>query len=332
MNLVVLGSGAWGTAMALHLGRCGHAVTLVARRLEHAMALSSARVNETYLPGHPLPDDLQLGHELKPVLMEADFVFLACPARGVPETSIALQKALPSAKALRAVVTLSKGLVPETGQRPTEFLAAQLSGLAVGCLSGPSHAAEVASGQPTALTLAGEGDWIKALQEAISRESLRVYRSPDVAGVEWAGVLKNVYAIGAGISDGLGLGDNARAAYLTRALTEMARLGTILGGQKETFFGLSGLGDLVATCQGSWSRNHQLGEAVARGAEAAVWIAEKGLAVEGYGTVALLAELSKKRGLDTPILSQVARVLYEGHPAAQALGELLQRDPKEERA
>lgn len=332
MNLVVIGAGAWGTAMARHLVTRGHHVSLVARGLEQAMELASTRENATYLPGISLPEDLQIGHEVLPVLMEADVVLLATPAKGIAEAVDAIVRARASAWQLEAIITLAKGLRPEGFGRTSEIVTEKLPDVPVGCLSGPTRALEVARGQPTAMTLAGKGAWVEPVQAALSGPTLRIYRSEDLPGVEWAGCLKNVYAIGAGISDGLGLGDNARAAYLTRALAEMVRLGTHLGGRLDTFYGLSGFGDLVATCQGAWSRNHQLGDAVATGHDPAEWIASRGQSVEGFASTAAFHHAFAGTKVEAPILTAIHGVLYEGHDPARSIGALMSRELKAEAA
>lgn len=339
MNFVVVGAGAWGTAFALHLSRLGHTTTLVPRRFEQALELASTRENASYLPGHILPQSIQLGHELAPVLMEADVVLLACPSQSLRETCIRLQSARAQATALKLVLSLAKGLELGTHLRPTEVMAATLPGLAVGCLTGPTNAAEVASGKPSAMVLAAvspascpalDEDFLAAVQSALSGPTLRVYRSGDAAGVEFGGCLKNVYAIAAGCVDGLRLGDNAKAALLTRALAEMVRVGTALGARPETFYGLGGFGDLVATCTGAWSRNRTFGQHLGEGKTAAGLIAASKSVVEGYRTTQSFAELVRDRGIDAPILTEIQAMLYAGKPPVEALAALMGRELKHE--
>lgn len=333
MNIVVVGAGAWGTAFALHLSRLGHTVTLVPRRFEQALALASTRENTDYLPGFRLPQSLQLGHELAPVLMEAELVLLACPSQALRETAARVHAALGLATALRLVVSLAKGLELGTHLRPTEVLAAALPGRAVGSLTGPTNAAEVAAGKPAAMVLAATGAdeaLLAAVQAALSGPTLRVYRSEDVAGVEFGGCLKNVYAIAAGCCDGLRLGDNAKAALLTRALAEMVRVGAALGAKAETFYGLGGFGDLVATCTGSWSRNRTFGQQLGEGKTAAALLAASKSVVEGYKTTRSFFELVRERGIDAPILAEIHAILYGGKPPAEALCALMGRELKRE--
>ncbi len=332
MNFAVIGAGAWGTAMAIHLAKMQHTVTLVPRRFEQALALSSARENADYLPGLTLPPSLQIGHELVPVLMEAEVVLLACPAQALRETAARVRDALGLATQLKLVLSLAKGLELETHLRPSEVIAQVLPGVAVGSLTGPTNAAEVAQGLPAAMVLAATASagLLEAVQTEISGASLRVYLSDDVAGVEFGGCLKNIYAIAAGICDGLGLGDNTRAAMLTRALAEMVRVGVALGAQRETFYGLSGFGDLVATCHGDWSRNRQFGEQIGRGASIESLLAHRKTVVEGYKTTESFHGLCQQQGIEAPIMAEVYAALIEGKAPAQALRDLMLRELKRE--
>ncbi|TVR47647.1 MAG: NAD(P)-dependent glycerol-3-phosphate dehydrogenase [Puniceicoccaceae bacterium] len=332
MNICILGAGAWGTAMALHLLRGGHSVSLVTRRIEQALDLAYEKENRDYLPGFTLPADLQIGHEVKPVLMEAAVVLLASPSHGIRDWADAVRAGLDSARQLKAVVSLSKGLEVETLLRPSEILAAALPDLPRGALAGPTFATEVARGAPTAMVLAGSGGeelW-RSLQEAFSSPSLRIYRSPDLAGVELGGCLKNIYAIAAGCCDGLKLGDNARAALVTRMLAEMVRLGEALGASPDTFHGLSGVGDLVATCYGDWSRNHGFGQRIGAGEPVKNLIEGRKTVVEGYRTTLAFHRLCRQRDLAAPVLEQVHAILYEDRSPREALAELMNRRLREE--
>ena len=333
MNIVVVGAGAWGTAFALHLSRLGHTLTLVPRRFEQALALASTRENPDYLPGHPLPQSIQIAHELAPVLMEAELVLLACPSQALRETGARVAAGLGLATQLKLVLSLAKGLELDTHLRPTEVLATVLPGIAVGCLTGPTNAAEVAAGKPAAMVLAATGAdaaLLAAVQIALSGPTLRVYRSDDVAGVEFGGCLKNVYAIAAGCCDGLRLGDNAKAALLTRALAEMVRVGVALGARAETFYGLGGFGDLVATCTGVWSRNRTFGQRLGEGRTAADLIAQSKGVVEGHRTTESFYGLCVARSIDAPILAEIHAILYAAKPPAEALAALMGRGLKRE--
>ncbi len=333
MNFAVIGAGAWGTAFAAHLSRMGHTVTLVPRRFEHAVALASAHENQEYLPGVPLPSSLQLGHEIVPVLMEAQVVLLACPAQALRETATRVRESRQLATELRMVVSLAKGLELKSHLRPSEVLAEVMPDLIAGSLTGPTNAAEVAQGKPAAMVLATnrQDPVVAELQAAVSGPTLRVYTSDDLPGVEFGGCLKNVYAIAAGCCDGLQLGDNTKAALLTRALAEMVRVGSALGARMETFYGLSGFGDLVATSHGAWSRNRRFGEELGRGAAVRDLMAGRRTVVEGYKTTESFHGLCRERGIDAPILAETYRIIFEDKPPMQALRDLMLRELKSER-
>jgi len=332
MNFCILGAGAWGTTMAIHLSRFGHTVTLVPRRMEHAMEIATSRENKLYLPGYKLDNSVQIGCELRPALMESDVVLLACPSKYLRTLCKQVREHLDAARQLKMFITLCKGLEEGQNLKPCEVLAEEFPGYFHGALSGPTFAREVAAGAPTAIVFATNADkeltdWV---QESISNQHLRVYTSTDVTGVELGACLKNVYAIAAGICDGLQLGDNAKAALITRVLAEMVRLGACLGGRTETFYGLSGIGDLVATCNGKWSRNRTFGEKLAGGDSAESLINDRKMTVEGFRTTACFYELCKAHKLDAPILNQIYATLYEGKKPLEALESLMSRDLKAE--
>lgn len=332
MNFAVIGAGAWGTAMAIHLSKMGHTVTLVPRRFEQALELSSKRENLEYLPGVKLPPSLQVGHELVPVLMETEVVLLACPAQALRVTAERVRDSLELATELKLILSLAKGLEQGTHLRPSEVISAVLPNLAAGSLTGPTNAGEVARGLPAAMVLAATGsiEIVKRVQAEISGSSLRVYRSADVAGIEMGGCLKNIYAIAAGICDGLKLGDNTKAAMLTRALAEMVRVAVALGAEPETCYGLSGFGDLVATCHGEWSRNRQFGERLGAGESIDDLMANRKTVVEGYKTAESFFGLCVDKKIDAPIMSEVYRTLFESKAPAQALRDLMLRELKRE--
>ena len=332
MNFAVIGAGAWGTAFAIHLSRLGHTVTLVPRRFEQALTIASTRENSDYLPGLTLPLSIQIGHELTPVLMEAEVVLLACPSQALRETCERLRANLSLATQLKLIVSLTKGLELGSHLRPSEVISAVLPEYAVGSLTGPTNAAEVARGRPSAMVLAATRTdaFLAEVQAALSGPTLRVYTSDDLAGVEYGGCLKNIYAIAAGCAAGLGLGDNAKAALLTRALAEMVRVGTTLGAKADTFYGLGGFGDLVATCNGAWSRNRTFGQRLGEGAKAADLLAASKSVVEGYRTTEAFADLCNQRGIDAPILAETYRILYEGRAPGAALAALMTRELKRE--
>jgi glycerol-3-phosphate dehydrogenase (NAD(P)+) len=332
MNCCILGAGAWGTAMALHLDRCGHSVTLVPRRMEHALEIASSRENRDYLPGYKLPQRIQIGCEAAPVLMEAEVVFLACPSKALRELCDSIKPHLAAAWQLKLCLTLCKGLELETFKTPAEIVGEAMPSVACGVLSGPTFAGEVADGKPTAVVLAVGKDCPspERYQEAFSNTSLRAYLSEDVRGTELGGTLKNIYAIGSGLCDGLKLGDNAKAALLTRSLNEMVRLGVQLGGQQATFFGLSGFGDLVATCSGTWSRNRTFGERVGAGEAPQAIVDSQKSVIEGYRATKCLQLICEQKKVDAPILSVIHSILYEGLEPLTAIQQLMTRELKVE--
>lgn len=333
MNFCILGSGAWGTAIALHLNRCGHTVTLVSRRIEAAMDIATTRENAAHLPGIKLPHSLQLGYEAGPAIMEADVVIFACPSKHLRALAESVRPHLAGALALRLVISLCKGLEGGTLLRPTQVLAEVLPEVAHGVLSGPTNAGEVARGLPSAMVFATDREdaFTVEVQAAMSDRHLRVYRSQDIVGVEFGGMLKNVYAIGAGICDGLNLGSNSKAAFLTRAIPEMIALGVAEGGKPETFLGLSGVGDLIATSHGAWSRNRTFGERLASDTTGAIADAESGVTtVEGYRSADNLLRLARRHGVSTPILEGIHAVLFDGVPPADGIRNLMTRELKAE--
>lgn len=334
LKISVCGAGAWGTSMALHCERQGLATTLMARRPEQATAMRADRENKDYLPGYPFGESLSVTSDLRAALADADVIFLGAPSYALRQWSqqiAQLESGIVKKTAL--FVSLAKGLELETRKTPCGIVKEELPGAIVGSLSGPTFAGEVAAGKPTAMTLAFEDCHvaeIERLQNAISGPNLRVYASSDLKGVELGGCLKNVYAIAAGCCQGLKLGDNALASLLTRAVAEMVRVGQALGANLETFYGLSGFGDLVATCHGDWSRNRTFGEAIAKGRTAAEIIAQQKTAVEGYRTAKAFHQECQSKAIDAPILEQVYRICYESKPPLQALGDLMSRDLKKE--
>lgn len=332
MNFVVVGAGAWGTAFALHLARLGHRVTLVPRRAEHAGDISRARENAEYLPGVALPPTVAVTADLVAALSAVDVVMLACPAQALRATARRVNESWPRTVAPRLVVSLAKGLEQGTHLRPSEVIAEALPGFPVGSLSGPTHALGVARGDPSAMVLAAVplAAESRAAQAAISGPTLRIYTSDDLAGVEFGGCLKNIYAIAAGCCDGLKLGDNTKAALLTRALAEMVRVGAALGARPETFYGLSGFGDLVATCYGGWSRNREFGQQVGEGRDVAALLAHRKTVVEGYKTTESFAGLCVARQIDAPILHEMHAILFGGKKPAAALASLMTRELKPE--
>ncbi|MCH8475884.1 MAG: NAD(P)H-dependent glycerol-3-phosphate dehydrogenase [Opitutales bacterium] len=334
MNFVILGAGAWGTAMAIHLEKAGHTVSLAPRRLAQALEMSSRRENRDYLEGISLPQSLQIGWQLEPLLLEADAVLLACPSHGLREACQRVQSAREGSRRLQAVISLAKGLEEKTGALSADIIQEEIPDCAAGSLTGPTYAREVAEGKPAAMVLGMKGpdDLRNRYRDAFSGQTVRVYSSGDCRGVELGGCLKNVYAIASGVADGLQSGDNAKAALLTRSLAEMIRLGEELGANRETFYGLSGFGDLVATCFGPWSRNREFGEKIGSGERPEDLLANRKTVVEGYRATLNFHELCQEKGLEAPILEQTFAILKGQKKPQEALAELMQRDLKAESA
>jgi len=334
MKFCVVGAGAWGTAFALHLNRGGRPVTLVPRRAEQAAELRAAGENRTYLPGLPLPPGLAITADLGAALADAEVVLLACPTQTLRPTSAHVRAALGGDRSRRLVLSLAKGLELGSHMRPSQAIAEELPGLLVGALSGPTNAAEVARGLPAAMVLAAPIDeaFLHDVQAAVSGPTLRVYTTDDVAGVEYGGSLKNIYAIAAGCCEGLGLGDNAKAALITRAVAEMVKVGAILGARRETFYGLSGFGDLVATCHGPWSRNREFGQRIGEGRPIPELLTGRKTVVEGYETTRSFAELCAGKSIEAPILAEMNAILFRGRRPADAISALMMRELKREAA
>lgn len=327
MKIAVLGAGAWGTAISISLAS-RHAVTLWMRDASLCATLRSARENPRYLPGFAFPDNLALEDDFSRTVTRCDLVLVAVTSGGLRETLARLRDAACGAP----VLWLSKGFEREQAKLPHQIYAEEAGALAPhGVLSGPSFAEEVARGLPTAVTLASSDTaFVRATARELHCAALRVYSSDDVVGVEVAGAVKNVMAIGAGICDGLALGLNARAALITRGLAEITRLGMRLGGRIETFMGLAGVGDLVLTCTGELSRNRRVGLRLAHGAGPASILAELGHVAEGVYSAREVMRLAEKLAVDMPITRAVCRVLDDPAAAATAVQELLQREPKAE--
>jgi len=326
---VVYGTGSWGTTLALVLARQATPVTLLARSREEADALALAGENTRFLPGVPFPPALSVTSDAA-VLAQAEMLISAVPSSSLPA---AMDQLAPSLGASCVVVSGSKGLVETAAgapRRPTEVISAVLPN-PVCALSGPNLAREVARALPSTTVVASRDPAAaEAVQRLFTDRSFRVYTSEDVVGVELAGALKNVVALAAGAADGMQLGDNAKAALITRGLAEMSRLGRELGAEPLTFAGLAGLGDLVATCASPLSRNRRLGEALAAGRGLAEAQREIGQLAEGVPTTKAAVELARHHSVDIPIAQQMHAVLFEGKDPRQAVLDLMQREPKAE--
>jgi glycerol-3-phosphate dehydrogenase (NAD(P)+) len=328
-NISIIGAGSFGTALAIVLATSRHQVTLWSRTEAQADALRKKRVNERYLPSHPIPESIQITSYL-PDVVASDVLLFVAPSAGLRSISGQLAElgAIPSSTILVSAV---KGIEYGSGLRMSEIVSGFFPSNPIAVLSGPNHAEEVARGNPTASVLASRSEAVsRQLQHAISTNRLRLYTNEDVIGVELGGALKNVFALAAGISDGLGLGDNSKAALATRALAELARLGTALGGNRDTFQGLSGLGDLMVTCFGRQSRNRNVGERLGRGESLEDIVDSLSMVAEGIPTTRSAQECALRLSVDTPIIDVVHSVLYEGVAPAEAMARLMARDLRAE--
>ena len=324
MNYMIMGAGAWGTAMAIHLSKCSHRVVLVPRDEAKANVIREHNENVFHLPGVKLPNTLVVDSHLEQHIEDNTVVFVACPTQGLMDCCKKLE---PFGTKIQHVISLVKGLDRNTLKTPSELFRELLPQVRFACLSGPTYALDFAKGKHAAMVLASESD-VSLLQKAISNAFVRVYTSKDLKGVELGGCLKNIYAIGSGILEGLQLGDNARAAYLTRALKELSVLGMYLGGRRETFFGLSGLGDLIATAQGIWSRNRSFGYAFASGQTVESLLQEK--TVEGYWSIQCFYKLCSDVLDKAPILMALHKILYQAAPLKDTIDALMLRSLKQE--
>ncbi|MBS1169923.1 MAG: NAD(P)-dependent glycerol-3-phosphate dehydrogenase [Burkholderiaceae bacterium] len=335
MKIAILGAGAWGTAMAIALA-ARHDVLLWGRSEAEMRPLSEQHENRHFLPGFALPGNLRLSFKLDEAVAhvaattgEPALLIVATPVAGLRPLSQQLR-----GRPIPNLVWLCKGFEETTRQLPHQIVAAELGAdLPVGALSGPSFAQEVAQGLPCALVMAsGSAALRQQGVAAVHGGNIRVYSSDDVVGVEVGGAVKNILAIAAGVSDGLGLGMNARAALLTRGLAEISRLGLALGGQAETFMGLTGAGDLILTCTGNLSRNRTVGLELAKGKTLETIVAELGHVAEGVNCARAVCELAAQLGVDMPIANAVAGVLFGGIAPRDIVARLLARNSKEEAA
>jgi glycerol-3-phosphate dehydrogenase (NAD(P)+) len=326
MRVTVIGSGSWGSAFSRLLCSGGNEVQVLTLGREEADELNATHVNQPFLPGVQLPEEIRFVAMCDADLDETELVAYAVPTQAVRDVAgwVSSRRA---AGALQ--LSLAKGLELETLQRPSEIIAEE-TGVPAAVLSGPNHAEEVSRDLPSATVVAGDDDTTAVLQRLLTCASFRVYTSRDVLGVEFCGAAKNPIAVAVGIADGLGFGDNTRASLITRSLAEMTRLGALLGGRVETFTGLAGLGDLIATCTSRHSRNRLAGELLARGTPASQVEQVVGQVVEGLPTTYALRDLGARHGLDMPVTENVYQVLENGRPAAECVAVLMGREPKTE--
>jgi glycerol-3-phosphate dehydrogenase (NAD(P)+) len=328
VRVAVIGCGSWGTAFGRMLALESHQVRLICRDPEQVRAINTHHRNPRYLFDVALPPDLRAEEFASADLADAELVAVAVTSRSFAEVARGLKGRLaPDA----VVLSMTKGLDPTSHRRLSEVLLESFPPNRVAVLSGPNHAEEVVRGFPTASVIASaDMQLARRLQAAISSRGLRVYASRDVVGVELCAAAKNVMGLAAGISDGLGFGDNAKAAIITRGMAEMFRLGAAFGAEARTYAGMAGMGDLVATCTSRHSRNRRAGELLAQGVPAG-WIeSEIGQVAEGLSTAPALRDVAAERGLELPITNAVCQVAFEAKDPLDALAELMAREPTEE--
>jgi glycerol-3-phosphate dehydrogenase (NAD(P)+) len=329
-KISVIGAGGWGTALAVLLAERHGTVRLWAHGAQGAEEIRSLRTNTHFLPGVTIPAGVHPTTDLAEAA-DADLVVMVVPSRYFRQVATALGEA--GGRAHAVIVSCTKGIEHSTGHVMTQVLEECLPERRMAVLSGPNLAAEIARGIPAAGVIGSRhADILPALQETFSLSAFRAYTSDDVAGIQLGGALKNVFAIGAGVCDGLRMGDNAKAALVTRALAEMMRLGVALGGRRETFAGLSGIGDLMVTCFSKHSRNRGFGERLGRGESSEAIQASMKMVAEGVPTAISALECAKRLGIEAPITAQVRAVVHEGRSAREALGALLDRPLKPETA
>ncbi|MGL5125765.1 MAG: NAD(P)H-dependent glycerol-3-phosphate dehydrogenase [Fusobacteriaceae bacterium] len=329
-KIVVIGSGSWGTALGLILAKNGHEVTMWEWNLEQAQNLRNDRENKKYLPGMKFPENIKIESNVEKVLENAKMVVFSVPSQVLREV---VKKFSGQIKEDMILVNTAKGLEISTGKRLSEVIKDEVLGKFhknIVILSGPTHAEEVASGVPTTIVAVGDLQVAKEVQGYFNNKSFRVYSGKDIIGAEIGGAVKNCLAIGAGIADGIGYGDNTKAALMTRGLAEMIKYGVALGAEEKTFSGLTGIGDLIVTCGSQHSRNRYVGEKLGKGQKLKDILSEMIMVAEGVPTVKAVYESAKKIGVEMPIVKGIYEVLYEEAEPKDVVAALMMRDLKEE--
>ena len=322
----VIGSGSWGTALARVLSKNGHEVTLWSRREEESRMLREERENKSKLPGVKLPDDILCTTDLEQTIEGKDILVLATAS---PSIRSMAKKMAPYVAAGQLIVDVSKGIEESTLMILTDVIEQEIPQCQAAVLSGPSHAEEVGRDIPTTVVAGAKNkETAEYIQNIFMNKVFRVYTSPDMLGIELGGALKNVIALAAGAADGLGCGDNTKAALITRGIAEMSRLGVAMGGHIETFNGLTGIGDLIVTCASMHSRNRRAGILIGQGKNMQEAMDEVKMVVEGVNSAKAAKTLAEKYEIDMPIVQEVNKVLFEDKPAREALADLMLRDKK----
>ena len=329
--VAVLGAGSWGTALAISLAEDGHDVRLWARREALARELNATRKNATYLPEGRLPDSVVIDSDAERIVEGAEMLVFATPSQALRQVALRVRR---FGREDLVLVSVAKGIENGTLKTMSQVLDEVFERVPagqIGALSGPSHAEELVAGLPTLVVAACRNPQVaRTIQSVFMTSRLRVYVNTDLIGVEIAGAVKNIMAIAAGIIDGVGFGDNARAALITRGIAEMSRLGLSMGARPSTFAGLTGIGDLVVTCTSRYSRNRKLGEAIGRGRTLEEIEKEMQMVAEGVRTTLSVVELAREYEVEMPITQAVHDILFRGKPPRQAAEELMNRAPKSE--
>lgn len=327
-KVMVLGAGGFGISLAMMCMENGHEVTVWSHREEEAQRLQIQREQKKLLPGVKIPEEIVFTHSLEPA-GESQLIIMAVPSFAVRQTAHLLQEIVSDRT---IIVCIAKGLEQGTFYDFSTVISQEIPNCPNVILSGPSHAEEVSRGEATTVVAASKNkEAAMQVQDWLMNPNFRVYVNDDVIGVELGGALKNIIAVASGIADGAGVGDNAKAALMTRGITEIARLGVAMGGHQETFAGLSGIGDLIVTCTSMHSRNRRFGRLVGQGVPVRQALEQVGMVVEGYSCTKAAYELSQKMGVDMPITAQTYQILYEGKTIQEALKDLMERPKKNER-
>ena len=327
-NVGIMGAGSWGTALALLLHKNGHNVTVWSINDDEVKMLSIKREHESKLPGVKIPDDMEFTSEMESAIKGKDFIVLAVPS---PFTRSTARNMKPYVAEGQIIVDVAKGIEESTLMTLSQQIEEEIPQANVAVLSGPSHAEEVGRGLPTIVVIGAKTkETAEYLQDMFMNEVFRVYTSPDMLGMELGGSLKNVIALEAGIADGLGYGDNTKAALITRGIAEIARLGVKMGGAIESFTGLTGIGDLIVTCASVHSRNRKAGYLIGQGMSMQEAMDEVKMVVEGVYSTKAAVKLGKEYGVSLPIIDKVNEVLFEGKDPREAVNELMLRDSKAE--
>lgn len=325
-NISIIGAGSWGIAIAMLLHNNGHKITVWSILQDEIDMLNAEHEHKDKLPGVKLPDDMQFTTNLKDAIEGKDILVLAVPSPFIRSTSHSMQEYVTEGQ---IIVNVAKGIEEKTLMTLSQIIEEEIPQAEVAVLSGPSHAEEVGRGIPTTIVVGAQKQkTAEYLQNIFMSDAFRVYISPDVLGIELGAALKNVVALAAGIADGLGYGDNTKAALITRGITEIARLGMAMGGKFETFCGLSGIGDLIVTCASMHSRNRRAGILIGQGKTMEEAMDEVKMVVEGVYSAKAAMGLAKKYGVELPIIEQVNEVLFNQKPAAEAVRDLMIRDKK----